>query len=107
MEKAKKPSMFQKASDKFVRYYKKVRYARFVPFYIVIWATFGATRPLKSLHVCTRQLPCASWAMSVVHESPACRYGCAVAALRVSLRARDVTEYHRPRPPSTQHQQTR
>ena len=41
MEKAKKPSVFQKASDKFVRYYKKVRYARFVPFYIVIWAAFS------------------------------------------------------------------
>ena len=25
-----------------MRYYKKVRYARFVPFYIVIWAAFSA-----------------------------------------------------------------
>ena len=42
MEKAKKPSVFKTAGDQIVRYYKKVRYARFVPFYILIWASFGA-----------------------------------------------------------------
>ena len=42
MSMPKMTSVFSKASDKLVRYYKKVRYARFVPFYILIWAAFGA-----------------------------------------------------------------
>ena len=57
MEKKKKPSIFKKAGDQFVRYYKKVRYARFVPFYIVVWAAFGAIRKTEAL--CPRT-PCSS-----------------------------------------------
>lgn len=37
-----KPSVFKKASDGLVRYYKKLRYARFVLFYLIIWLAFGA-----------------------------------------------------------------
>ena len=43
MEKVKKPTFLKKAADKCVRYYKKVKYARFVAFYVLIWATFGAS----------------------------------------------------------------
>ena len=41
--KPSKPSIFSKAGDKMVRYYKKVRYARFVPFYLLVWVAFGAS----------------------------------------------------------------
>ena len=46
-----KPSVFKKAGDMLLRYYKKVRYARFVPFYILIWTAFGANTASPRLPV--------------------------------------------------------
>ena len=41
--KPKKCSALSKARDTVVRVYKRVRYKRYVPFYILVWTGFGAS----------------------------------------------------------------
>ena len=59
--------MFSKAGNTLVRWYKKVRYARFVPFYILIWTAFGAD-PANSWPPAVGYVPIRSWQQSMTQR---------------------------------------
>ena len=57
-KKRKKPSILSNTGDTLVRWYKKVRYAQYVPFYILIWVAFGAEARRLLLHGLQGLLTC-------------------------------------------------